>query len=322
MTHCILKNKYYISSYLSKVNTKLITSIVFLGLFFFSCKKEETVFENNTIPPYSEIPTVQVQNYVNRLFIDLIGREPVDLEMAAEVSALENADLSETSRLALITKLMTDTTFVEGDSTYKKAYYVNIYEYTKARLIEGASDAEIESERGIILFAALNDSLNGDFTSYQRNIREAKKLKDIMDCRWDYQSGQIGIREVYDRMIDNAIYDLINMNAFNYINATFDDLFYRYPTEAEFNQAFQIIEYNSPAVIFNEVAINEGQYLDILLNSEEYNEGMIRWCYLALLAREPSTQETYSLIQDFRTSSNLQNIQKYILKSDEYAGFD
>lgn len=288
----------------------------------FSCKKEQEVFENNTIPPYSEIPTVIVQNYVNRLFIDLLGREPVDIEMAAEVAALESADLSESSRLTLINRLMNETIFVEGDSSYNRAYYINLYEYTKARLLEGASDAEIESQRGILLFAALNDSLNGDFTSYQRNIREAKKLSDIIDSRYDYQSGQIDIRELYDRMIDNSVYDLINMNAFNYINATYDDLFYRYPTEAEFNQAFQIIEYNLPAVIFGEVAQNEGQYLDILLNDDEFNEGMIRWSYISLLAREPSTQETFTLIEDFRNTSNLQNIQRYILKSDEYAGFD
>ncbi len=287
-----------------------------------SCKKEQEVFENNTIPPYSEIPTVIVQNYVNRLFIDLLGREPVDIEMAAEVSAMESADLSESSRLALINRLMNETIYVEGDSTYNRAYYINLYEYTKARLLEGASDAEIESQRGILLFAALNDSLNGDFTSYQRNIREAKKLSDIIDARYEYQSGQIDIRELYDRMIDNSIYDLINMNAFNYINATYDDLFYRYPTEAEFNQAFQIIEFNLPAVIFGEVAVNEGQYLDVLLNNEEFNEGMIRWSYISLVAREPSTQETFTLIEDFRNTSNLQNIQRYILKSDEYAGFD
>jgi len=289
---------------------------------FASCRKDATVFENNDIPPYGEIATIRVQNYINRIFIDLLGREPVDAEMSAETVSLENSGLSSESRRLLVRKLMTSESFVEGDSTYRRAYYQKVYEDSKARLLDGASDAEISSRLGILQFAATLDSLNGDFTSYERNKREIRKLQKLLLSRHELMTGQINFREMYKRMLDNAVYDEINMNSFNFVNATFDDLFFRFPTEAEFEQAYTIIEYNLPGVVFGEVAQNEGEYLDLLLLSQEYEEGMQRWAYLSLLSREPTSQEVSNLSGVFGESGNLEKLQEEILITDEYAGFD
>jgi len=299
-----------------------ILAFTLIVLFLVSCRKEATVFENNTIPPYGEIATIRVQNYVNRVFIDVLGREPIDTEMAAETAALESSDLSFDSRRTLVRKLMTSEVFIEGDSTYRRAYYQKVYEDSKARLIDGASDAEIGSRLGILQFAALLDSLNGDFTSYERNKREIRKLQDLLLSRHELMTNQIDLREMYKRMIDNAIYDEINMNSFNYVNATFDDLFFRFPTEAEFVQAFNIMEYNQPGVLFGEVAQNEGQYLNVLLHTQEYEEGMQRWAFLSLLSREPTSQEVWNLSGVFGEAGNLEKLQEEILITDEYAGFD
>lgn len=108
-----------------------------------SCKKDEFIPDNNA-PYYDGIPTVKVQNYVNRLYIDLIGREPLDVEMTADVAALRAASLSMDARQTLILKLQTDTSFIAGDSSYFVAYYLRLYNLFKFRLLEGASDAEID----------------------------------------------------------------------------------------------------------------------------------------------------------------------------------
>ena len=79
----------------------MIGILVLLALA--SCRKEEVVFEDNTAPAYTGVPTVQVNNYVNRLFIDLIGREPLDAEMALEVDSLEAGGLSMATRTRRVT---------------------------------------------------------------------------------------------------------------------------------------------------------------------------------------------------------------------------
>ena len=110
---------------------KKIYIILVIITAVFSCKKEET-FPNNKPPYYDEISTMLIENYVNRIFIDLIGREPLDIEMEEEVQYLRDNDLQMEYRDSLITKLMTNTSLdtAIGDSTtiYKVAYYHRTYD--------------------------------------------------------------------------------------------------------------------------------------------------------------------------------------------------
>lgn len=288
-----------------------------------SCKKEEEpeTRPDNNAPSYDGIPTVIVENYVNRLFIDLIGREPLDVEMSAEVANLRAGDLTESARLTLIDKLMFDSTYRPGDSSYYYAYYNRFYEMTKARLLEGASDADISGEQSVAAFNAYSDSLAGNWAGYQQNKEVSDKLLAVMASQDEYRNGDITLREMYNRMLNNSVYDLINMNSFNFINASFDDLFYRFPTMAEFDASYEMVEYSNPETLFGVAGQNKVEYIIILTNSIEYHEGMIRWAYLNLLAREPSTDEVYDMLSTLYTTQNIQSVQRNILKTDEYANF-
>ena len=125
---------------------RVLLYIIFVAITITSCKKDVVIIPNNNAPIYSEIPTILLENYVNRLYIDLIGREPLDVEMTNDVQFLRDADVTIESRDALLYKLQFDTTFVEGDSSYKFAYFHRIYEMVKVRLLEGVSNAYISQD--------------------------------------------------------------------------------------------------------------------------------------------------------------------------------
>lgn len=287
-----------------------------------SCKKEEVVFEDNTIPPYSEIPTVVVQNYVNRLFIDLIGREPLDSEMELEVSLLEEANLSTESRVNLVNQLMFDTAPLPGDSSYTFAYHVKLYDDLKARFLEGASEDVLNFEYGIFRGQAISDSINGNFSAYTLNMQEANRIALVQSSRSELQNGEILIDEMVKRMLINSIYDQINMNSFNFINATYNDLFFRFPTASELDLAYNVIEFNQAATIYGSLAQTKTDYVDILISNGEFDEGMIIWAYESLLARTPSSNEVFDQVIPFSNNYNFKEVQRTILISDEYAGFD
>lgn len=291
-------------------------------VIFASCKKEEVVFEDNNIPDYDGIPTLLVQNYVNRLFIDLVGREPLDTEMTAEVAALESAGLSFSARTELANRLIYSTNYLPGDSSYNYAYHVKLYENAKARMLEGASDAYIYSEYGIFRNAAITDSAGGNFTGYELNMAQANRLLDIVASREELRSGEIEIDEMFRRMMYNSIYDQINMNSFNFVNATFNDLYFRFPTESEFENAYNIIEFNQPAELFGSIIQNKTEYLEVMTQDQEYYEGMIQWAYQSLLSRDAQTSEVYQLSGAFMLDKDFQAVQLKILISDEYAGFN
>ena len=297
--------------------------LVFYCMIFTSCKKDnEVIVPDNNAPYYDGIPTVTVENYVNRLFIDLIGREPLDAEMDKEVKTLKDNNLDFATRDKLITKLQTNTDFIEGDSSYKHAYYNRFYEYCKSRMMEGASNAVIQGEIGIAYQAALNDSLAGDSIAFAFSKHQAEKLERVLRSEIEYREGLIEIDEIYVRMLNNSVYDIINMNTFNFVNAAFDDLFFREPSQIEFDNSFFMIENLEPTMLFSKSGQNKWDFIHIMVDTKEFYEGMIRWGYVSLIGREPTSQELYNEMNTFYNDHNFQEVQKRVLRTDEYANFN
>lgn len=303
--------------------TRFVKYALFALLFIVavsSCKKGELVPDNNA-PYYDGVPLVKVQNYVNRLYIDLIGREPLDVEMTADVATLRAQSLSMESRDALITKLQTDTAFIQGDSSYFVAYYSRLYNLFKFRLLEGASDAEIDFYMGLSQNDVMADSIAGDSLGMQRAKLEVAKYKRVKAIPFELRSGVIDIRTAYARLLNNGVYDFINMNSFNFVRASFNDLFGRYPTQSEFDVSFAMVDANESHILFGQPGQNKGDYINILVNSYEFKEGLIRWAYKTFMARDATSSEVNDLIQDLNTTLDFPRMQKEILKTDEYANF-
>ena len=294
-------------------------------ILMIQCRKSDEAqnlyIPNNNAPYYDRIPTVLVKNYVNRLFIDLIGREPLDVEMDEEVSRLKAASLSFQARDSLIMKLQFDTTFREGDSSYNAAYFNRLYELFKVKMLEGASDGDILRERGLIYGNLIRDSLSGNYYNLGISWDKIRKLDDVLDIDDDLREDSIEVKDAFARLLDNAVYDRINMNTFNFLRASFNDLFGRYPTQSEFDNGFDIVEYNKPAIIFGQYAQNKSEYIQVLVSSKEFYEGLVRWTYIGLLSREPDTYEVDEAMQTFYYDHDLPALQRTILITDEYANF-
>ncbi len=286
------------------------------------CSKDSDILVDDNDAPYNDaVPTVVINNYVNRLFIDLLGREPLDTELATETEYLKARNLSVEARDTLVTKLQSDTSYIAGDSSYRHAYYWRMYENFKARCIDGASDADIQGQIGIYQFAATSDSLNGDSAGLDAARANILRTKQLLRVRTQYPNGQIHIGQCFARMANNFVFDEINMNTFNFVNATFDNLLYRYPTQVELLAGMQMIDDNTSQNIFGRNGQNKADYIEIFITSREFHEGCIMWAFQSLLARFPTTEEINSLMDDFYNTRNFQLVQKHILIGDEYANF-
>ena len=301
-----------------KIKALLILS--FIVLLLFSCKKDVLIGDNDA-PYYGGVPTVLVEFYVNRVFIDLIGREPFDEEMENEVAFLRSYDLSMEGRDSLIIKLQTDTTFIEGDSSYKFAYYHRMYDILKVRMMEGASNADIAQYSSNAYQNYIVDSIAGEMLNAYKKLLDYHNLNDVLKSELQYYNGIIGIKKMHRRMIFNSVYDLINMNVFNYINAVFDNLLFRYPTLFEFDESYKMIADNTPQILLGQSGQSKYDFADIICDSREFYEGVIQWTYLTLMARVPTSEEVDKLMNTFYYDYDLQYIQRQIMISDEYAHF-
>jgi len=194
---------------------------------------------------------------------------------------------------------MNSTAFVPGDTSYAHAYNQKFYNDNKARFLEGTSENIIISEYNTYYYIAIQDSLNGNMLGYELQMAEANKLKDLYLSKRDLREGTINVVEMCRRMSFNLIYDEINMGSFNYINSCFDNMLYRYPTEAELAMCEPAVESSLGGQLFGIIISSKAEFLNALLLSEEYHEGMIRWVYLSLLSREPTSAEVYTLMNRY-----------------------
>ena len=265
---------------------------IFLFLIgLLSCKKDIEIINDNDAPYYGEIPTLLLENYVNRLYIDLLGREPLDAEMENDVQFLRDKDITLESRGDLIIKLQTDTNFIEGDSSYKFAYYHRMYDMIKVRLLEGASNNYIGAELSVHYAAYMVDSVNGNMLNANKKLINYHKLNNVLISELQYYNGLIELNEMHRRMIFNSVYDNINMNTFNFINAAFDNLLFRYPTQYEFDEVYKIIEDNTAQIVLGGSANNKGDFTYLICNTKEFYEGTIVWSYGQKLLVVPLMQK-------------------------------
>jgi hypothetical protein len=297
----------------------LVSGATFLSLS--SCSEEVNVVDGNA--PISEfnISDLKIKNYVNRLYIDLIAREPLNAELVEGVDSLKAAGLSRESRLAIIRKLMTDTTFRPNEFSYKAAFVQNLYTLAKVRNLEGIGDGALRQQIGIARNGMVKDSIEENWDGYFEKQAVIRRNQAVLDSKGRLLRGEIRYHEMYAYMVDNSIYDQINMNAFNFIRAVFDELLWRLPTDGEFDRSFDMIEFNESRELFGRVGSHKNDFIDIVIRSEGMFEGMIIWAYQTLLNRPPTAGEVVTLLPKYIESKNINVIFEEILVTDEYANF-
>ena len=77
---------------------KLSWLVVSLMLFAACTKNEEVISPNNVAPPDTTIENVVYEDYVNRTYILICGREPDSVELKSSLDLLKPSKLSTNSR--------------------------------------------------------------------------------------------------------------------------------------------------------------------------------------------------------------------------------
>ena len=310
---------------MSLLNNRIMTMIwgIIFSSIIFSCTESENIdINNNKLPKYKSISTLRIENYVQRMFIDLLGRESTNQERDSFTAQLKRSDLHDSCRTRLVRNLLYDTTYHVGDSSYRHAFAQRIYDISKARFLEGASDPSIAEFVGNLDFAIAVARLEGDSTRVYLYYDYRKKYFDVLNSRILFRKNLIDYRQMTASMINNSIYDGINMNSFNFVNAAFDNVLSRKPTGDEFSRSFDIIEKNLSRSLFGRWATNKNEFCQVLTESDAFHEGQIRWFYYVMVQREPTTAEVSKLFFPFITNHRIEEILETILITDEYAQFE
>ena len=286
-----------------------------LGIFSFSsCKKDETIHEDlivdgNQAPPVDGVSSVTLNTYINKLYIDLIGRAPTVDELEEKSSFIKSSHYYVASRETVIGDLM---------STYE--YYKNINVLMGQKMLIDADSLTIAGE--IYLYQLFVDQaiLVGDSLSMYYLQYELDKLTNLQNAGVDLFHHAIGINEYYRRYIFNEIYDNVNMGSENFVISCFENLFSRYPTDDEKFDGVNMVDGVSSQLFLIDGSSKE-DFIDIVTNCLEFYQGLVTEIFNTYLARDPDSEEMIDYALQIESENNYNSAKTDILKSTEYAGF-
>lgn len=292
------------------MNKLLLRSFLFAVVVLLAslsgCQKDEIIIDDNTAPPDSTISTLVIENYVNKCYISLLGREPYEQEQTDAIALLQSGNMSVTSRKSML-----------GQIVDNPEYRDKVLEINALKLVNSPFDTTAIQEQLFIYNSVLNDPQYAAFYDLISGI--IANLEVLLNTPTEFRNGSIDMQEMHRRLVTNDIYDQINMGSFNFVLSLFNHFLFRDPTNDEHNAGITMVD-GFVAVVFYQTGNSKEEFIDIFLHSDDYFEGQVRELYLRYLFREPTSAEQGYHAVRYRDSGDYERLQKDILSTDEFAG--
>lgn len=284
----------------------MIISVV----LFSACKKDPIVIDGNEAPPDATVETVVKENYVNKLYISLLGRKATSAEFDAGMVIINQGNFSKSSRTELVQ-------VIQG----KSEFFDNEFKIACANLVNEADTSEARSWLNIYKQAqqSTNDK---DAIAWQQ--MEIDRLSPFIPLVNNLRGGTVSFVEMHKTMVNNSLYDMVNMGTQNFVNSMFLNFMFREPTDSVLVNGIRMIDYDpgkKPApFLFSQEGHSKADFISIFFSSDEYFEGQVRAQYKRFLFREPSTEEMVGQTTKYKATNSFQALQIYVLAGNEYAG--
>ncbi|MFN0188062.1 MAG: hypothetical protein ACKVQV_05115 [Bacteroidia bacterium] len=281
---------------------------VFLVAVFLlnSCTKTELeAISGNVAPPDTTIESNVYEDYVNKTFILVLGREPSVSEFQTAVNNLEANGLDLGSRYDFL-----NTVFSTSDYKWRQV------EKWRIQLLGSTDSSDVINQMAIFDFF-LNDSTY--ITLWPALQLEKDRLDTLYNASYNYVAGTISIRKMQAHMLNNYFYDQINMGPDNFVTSCFQHFLDRNPTFSEQAGGVGMIN-GSNTVLFLQAGVSKDDYLNIFFSSDDYFEGSVIRVFKDYLLRTPNSIEMSAAALKYKNTLNFESVQKDVLATDEFVG--
>lgn len=289
---------------------RAVALMAVLLLAIASCSKTEietkdVIITGNVPPPDYTIDSSVISLYINKAYINLLGREPTAPEKNTALVTLRQNNFSVDNRKQFIASL-----FNQGE------YIQNLYNVANDEYLRNLDSLEIEVQRfqfnyllGLPQYAPFYDFIHA----------ELYRLDTLQSVLPRMYAGTMDYRAMLSRMCNNYFYDQINMGSENFVVSTFQHFFFRYPSGAELAAGKSMVDGNAATLLLN-TGKSKYEYLQIFFNTDDYYEGQVRFIFIKYLFREPSPAEIFLYAGIYKNTNDYKELQKAVFSLDEYAG--
>ncbi len=279
--------------------------LLFSFLIFISSCSDEEVIPDNAAPPDQTIENVTISNYVNRVYVSVLGREASESEKSTGYNLLRQNNLSNASRSQFL-----DQVFSSG------SYLPHLYDFARTELLNNLDTAEITFYLSIFNLYLTDTTYQLYWSTF---IYEIERLDSLQRVPSDLVNNLLDISHLHKRCANNYFYDQINMGTENFVISCFQHFLNRYPTANELSEGKKMVD-GAPSILFLESGQNKTDFVNIFFASRDYQEGLAINLYNRYLLRNPTSIEMGNAVQAFSTSHDYVQMQKDILSTNEYIG--
>ena len=278
---------------------------LFSVLVISSCTKiEDLLIGGNTLPPDYTIENTTIENYINKLYISTIGREPTDTEFSTDFDILRSTNLSQSNREIVIDGLLN-----------KAEYYNNLFKLECEHLLLGLDTADI-NQNIHVLNVLISTAQGLELIYFEDALEKMLKLQEVLP---GLGNGTISNMEMHKRMVNNNFYDEINMGTENFVVSMFQSFMQRYPTLSELENGKLMVNDNNASVFFVPGNGKE-DFINIFIESDEYYTGQTNILFNRYLFRDPTSEESVNYSLDYINSQEYKLLQRRILSTNEFIG--
>ncbi|MBT3572932.1 MAG: hypothetical protein HOE88_04650 [Flavobacteriales bacterium] len=272
-----------------------------VALLSISC--ERTIVPVDNLPFDSTITAVEQSNYVTRLYITLLNRKPSATEAETVLAQLQIDPYDKAIRSAIVANLQS-----ESEATFV------LFQSLCNRYLDGVDTAEIRQDRDYYQYKS-NNANNQSSQSYYQNL--ADRMGNLHMVPYWLGWGTVSYDDVQTFIVDNSIYDAINMGTENFCVSLFQNYYMRYPTMVELDEAKAMM--NSKAgLLFGLNGDSKSDLLTIFFAQNEYRQGLIQGLFQRYLLRNPSLMEANSHMQQLVNGMTFLQLQNQLLSSHDY----
>ncbi|MEZ4828695.1 MAG: hypothetical protein R3C61_20785 [Bacteroidia bacterium] len=285
----------------------LLFVIPVFALVLSGCQPEQKVIivPDNTAPPDFSVPQVVKENYINKLYITLLGRKPTTGEFQAGMDLLEADNASVENREAVMNVILSSPDF-----------YRRMYDIARVEILNNLDTADITFQIAV-LTNLLNEPVYEPF--YDFILFEIDRLQKLKGVPALLLSGQVTRVEMHRRIVNNGFYDEINMGTQNFVLSMFEYFLGRYPTDAEESACISMVD-GLDVVVFGREGHDKQDFIDIFFESDNYFEGQVIDIYRDFLFRLPNSVEMSTATIAYKTDRDYKKLLKSILTTDEFLG--
>lgn len=266
-----------------------------------ACSTKENIIPNNAIPQDQTVGILVQENYINRVYISLLGRKPDSTEKQQTLSLFAQDQCAPASRETFIRQTM-----------QKNGFYEHVFKILCREYLNDVDTASIRWDIRLFTDLAQREP------RYQKEyLRMVYKLRLLESVPTGLAADSFKIAEAHRRCVDNNIYDDINMGSENFVTSVFTNFLFRYPTLNEKESGVKMVD-GQMSVLFGKYGSSKREFINLFFGRNDYFEGQVRLAFRRFLLRQPTSQELADHTQKYAVHQDYRRLYLDLLKSDTY----